>query len=88
MWFSWSICDLGSDSSLLSLLGCGFPGKEGTLSPWLWKDIMLVIYVSSVHTQAFILMCNGKTDLKTEVLVSRSPEHCFPLSDLSYKCYK
>lgn len=49
---------------------------------------MLVISLSSVHTQALLLVNSEKTGWKAEGLVSRNSECCIPRAGLSYKCYR
>lgn len=66
--------DLESGLCPLSLTGYVFPGEVGSSTPWLWKTVIVVISLPSVHTQKLLLVYDGKTDWKTEGLVSRRSE--------------
>lgn len=47
--------------------GDGMRCDRKTMKPWQWEALVLMISLSSVHTQALHLVCSRKTDRKTEV---------------------
>lgn len=84
------VVSLTESLGIWACLSMGCPGVEELLQLWPEEAVLLIIPLSSVHTQALLLVCNGVTDFKIEALVSRSFEHCIAhlvLCDNFYKSF-
>lgn len=77
--------DLGSGHWPLSLAECGFPGGGGGSATLAWDACNITVQCANT---GIVFVVQWKTDWKTEGLVSRSSECCFPLSGLSYKYFR
>ena len=64
-----------------------FLGRVTLCSPGMIEYYTCNITVQCPH-RVMLLVCSGKTDLKTDSLISRSSEYYILLSSLSYKCFK
>lgn len=61
-----------------------FPGEQEFLQAWRWETVMLVVLiVSSVPKQAFLLLFDWKRDWEIEGLNPRNSEVSLQLSGLS-----
>lgn len=66
--------DLRRGPRPLTLPELEFQWMGDTVEPWLWKSVVFIMSLSSVYTQALILVCSRKTYWKNEGLVSRISE--------------